>query len=116
MRYDIVFKLSAPEELHDSFGPLEKISYITFDNYFKSRLFAILTKALGERIELIVIKMNTLQTHLPSTRKPSHTSSTFIIGLQLNPEECDKLVTKGPNNEDKDAGIKFRSFWGTKHL
>ena len=34
--------------------------------------------------------------------------------MQLNPEECDKLVTKGPNNEDKDAGIKFRSFWGNK--
>lgn len=115
MRYDIVFKLSAPEELHDSFGPLEKISYITFDNYFKSRLFAILTKALGERIELIVIKnehpSNTFAIH---KRKSSHTSSTFIIGLQLNPEECDKLVTKGPNNEDKDAGIKFRSFWGNK--
>ena len=24
MRYDIVFKLSAPEELHDSFGPLKR--------------------------------------------------------------------------------------------
>ena len=79
MRYDIVFKLSAPEELHDSFGPLEKISYITFDNYFKSRLFAILTKALGERIELIVIKMNTLQTHLPSTRESHHTQAQPLL-------------------------------------
>ena len=61
MRYDIVFKLSAPEELHDSFGPLERYHTLLFDNYFKSRLFAILTKALGERIELIVIKMNTFK-------------------------------------------------------
>ncbi|CAX43492.1 nucleolar RNA-associated proteins, putative [Candida dubliniensis CD36] len=115
MRYDIVFKLSAPEELYDSFGPLEKIAYITFENYFKSRLFAILNKALGERTQSIVIRnehpSNTFAIH---KRKPSHASSTFVIGLQLNPEECDKLVTKGPNNEDKDAGIKFRSFWGNK--
>lgn len=115
MKYDIVIHLTAPEDAFDSFGPLEKISYISFDNYFKNRLYAILTKALGDRATLVYIRNQRPAIDYPiHKRKPSNPSTEFIIGLQLNADESDKLVTKGPNNEDKEEGLKFRSFWGSK--
>ncbi|EMG50922.1 UTP22 U3 small nucleolar RNA-associated protein 22 [Candida maltosa Xu316] len=115
MKYDIVFNMTAPEEVLDSFGPLEKISFISFESYFKNKVYAILTKALGDRVNLISIKVDHPVTSYPiHKRKPSHVNTTFTIGLQLNAEESDKLVTKGPNNEDKEEGLKFRSFWGNK--
>ncbi|KAK6890099.1 U3 small nucleolar RNA-associated protein 22 [Candida tropicalis] len=115
MKYDIVISLTAPEDAFDSFGPLEKISYISFDNYFKNRLYAILSKALGDRATLISIRNESPAVNYPiHKRKPSNPSTGFIVGLQLNADESDKLVTKGPNNEDKEEGLKFRSFWGNK--
>lgn len=115
MRYDVVLSLSIPEELYDSFGPLEKISFISFDNYLKHKLYLILKNALGERITLLHVRNEKFSNIFPiNKRKPSNINSNYIIGLRLNPEECEKLVSKGPNNDDEDLGLKFRSFWGSK--
>ncbi|CAI5756410.1 unnamed protein product [Candida verbasci] len=114
MKYDIVLNFSAPDELYDLFGPLEKISYITFDNYLKNKLFKILTTALGDRATSIDIRKEKISKTFALNKRKASNYNNFIIGLQLNSEECDKLVTKGPNSEDKEAGLKFRSFWGSK--
>ncbi|KAK6465065.1 Nrap protein [Scheffersomyces coipomensis] len=115
MKYDIVLNLSIPEELNDSFGPLEKISFISFDNYIKNKIYKILQKALGDRITSLFIKSEKVSNYFPiSKRKPTNTTNSYIIGLKLNPDECDKLVTRGPNNDEQELGLKFRSFWGSK--
>lgn len=115
MKYDVVLNLSIPDELYDSFGPLEKISFISFDNFLKHKLYLILKNALGERISQLHIRNEKFSNIFPiNKRKPSNINSNYIIGLQLNPDECEKLVSKGPNNDDEALGLKFRSFWGSK--
>ncbi|CUM56412.1 unnamed protein product [Debaryomyces tyrocola] len=115
MKYDIVLNLSIPDDLYDSFGPLEKISFISFDNFLKHKLYLILKNALGERISDLHIRNEKFSNIFPiNKRKPSNINNNYIIGLQLNPDECEKLVSKGPNNDDEALGLKFRSFWGSK--
>ncbi|KAK6204359.1 Nrap protein [Scheffersomyces amazonensis] len=115
MKYDIVLNLSIPTDLQDSFGPLEKISFISFDNFVKNKIYVILKRALGERITSLVIKSEKVSNLFPiSKRKPTNSSNNYIIGVKLNPEECDKLVTRGPNNDEQELGLKFRAFWGSK--
>jgi U3 small nucleolar RNA-associated protein 22 len=115
MKYDVVLNLTVPQVLFDSFGPLEKISFITFENYLKHKLYIILKNALGNRIHLIHIRQEKTTSFFPiNKRKPSSINNTFIIGLSLNPDECEKLVSKGPSNEDEELGNKFRAFWGAR--
>ena len=115
MKYDLVFNITIPEEVYDLFGPLEKISFINFDNYLKQKLSNILSNALGDRITTFNIWNESPSTYFPiNKRKPSNISNVYIVGLTLNPEECDKLVTKGPNNDEQQMGLKFRNFWGSK--
>lgn len=116
LKYDLVFRLTAPEELHDSFGALEKITFITFDNYLKHKLFVILKNALGDRASSIEITNDKVTNLFPLLkRKPnSQHSNSYTIGIELNPDECDKIVTKGPNDTDEEAAARFRSFWGSK--
>ena len=115
MKYDVVLNLSIPDDLYDSFGPLEKISFISFDNFLKHKLYLILKNALGERISDLHIRNEKFSNIFPiNKRKPSNINNNYIIGLQLNPDECEKLVSKGPNNDDEALGVKFRSFWGSK--
>lgn len=115
MKYDVVLNLSIPDDLYDSFGPLEKISFISFDNFLKHKLYLILKNALGERISDLHIRNEKFSNIFPiNKRKPSNINNNYIIGLQLNPDECEKLVSKGPNNDDEALGLKFRSFWGSK--
>lgn len=114
MRYDMVFNLVVPYEMFDSFGPLEKISFITFDNYLKHKIYFVLKKALIDRVSLINIKIrNPICSYPLSKRKPSKVSNNIIIGLQLNPDECEKLVTRGPENTDDQAAEEFKDFWGS---
>ncbi|ODV78075.1 Nrap protein [Suhomyces tanzawaensis NRRL Y-17324] len=116
MKFDIVLNFNIPEELMESFGPLERITFISFDNYIKHKLYVILKTALNNRVNLIHIRNETPSNSYPLTkRKPSASSSmSYVVGLQLNTEESEKLVTKGPSNDDQELGMKFRSFWGSK--
>ncbi|EAZ63562.2 nucleolar protein UTP22 [Scheffersomyces stipitis CBS 6054] len=115
MRFDMVLNLSVPDELYDSFGPLEKISFVTYESYLKNKLYKILKNALGERATLIHIRNEKSSNIYPiHKRKPTNINNNYIIGIQLNADECDKLVTKGPNNDEQELGAKFRSFWGSR--
>lgn len=115
MKYDIVLNLTVPQAIFDSFGALEKISFITFENYLKHKLYIILKNALGNRINLIHIRQEKTTNFFPiNKRKPTSLNNTYIIGLSLNPDECEKLVSKGPSNDDEELGNKFRAFWGAR--
>lgn len=114
-KYDIVYEVDVPEAVQDSFGPLEKISFITFDNFVCHKLHSVLLTALGERVtSLSVLRGNTISNFPLVKRKPSSQDKrTILLGIQLNPDECDKLVTKGPDDADP-AAAKFIAFWGPK--
>lgn len=115
LRYDMTLNISIPEDFADEFGPLEKITYITFENYVMNKLYVILKKALGDRVFQIMIKAEKVQSTFPiNKRKSNSLNNNFMIGLYLNPDECEKLVTKGPNSTEEEEGSKFRTFWGPK--
>lgn len=116
MKYDVSYTIETPDELSDSYGALEKITFITYDNYIKNKLFSILKNALGERTTCIMIKNKKVTSSFPlNKRNNTHQhSKSYVIGIQLNPDECDKLVTKGPNDTEDEQAAKFRAFWGSK--
>lgn len=116
LKFDLTYEVTIPEDLYDSFGALEKISFITFDNYVKHKLYVILKTALGDRVTSLEVSNEHTASSFPLTkRKPStQHSSKYSIGIELNSDECDKLVTKGPNDVDEAAAAKFRSFWGSR--
>lgn len=116
MKYDLVYDLNVTDDLYDSFGALEKITFITFDNYIKHKVYSILKNALADRVTSLEISNDSTTTVFPLTkRKPlSQHSHKYRLGVQLNPDECDKLVTKGPNDNDEEQASKFRAFWGSK--
>ncbi|KAM9935394.1 hypothetical protein OXX80_005032 [Metschnikowia pulcherrima] len=116
LKYDLLYSLEVPDEVEESFGALEKITFITLDNYIKHKLHSILRIALGERVSsLTITNKKTTSTFPLAKRKPSSQhSKSYTIGVQLNPDECDKLVTKGPNDGDDVEVAKFRAFWGAK--
>lgn len=115
LRYDITLSLTISDEVYNSYGALEKISFITFDSFVKHKLFLILKNALGDRVVSLSIRAQAVVSSSALTkRKPSTIPNKYILGLKLNADECDKLVTKGPNNDDEELGIKFRTFWGSR--
>lgn len=114
LRHDVVVHMEVPEAVHAQFGPLEKISFVSFENFLRHKLYVVLTTALGERATQIhTLPVKKSAPFALSRRKPA-LGLSFTIGVRLNPDESEKLVTKGPNNDDDEAGARFRAFWGQK--
>lgn len=114
LRHDVVVKMDVPESVHEQFGPLEKITFISFENFLRHKLSVVLQTAIGERATQIHISpVKKTGSFTLSRRKPS-LGLSFTIGIRLNPDESEKLVTKGPNNDDEEAGARFRAFWGPR--
>ncbi|ODV58785.1 rRNA-processing protein UTP22 [Ascoidea rubescens DSM 1968] len=111
-----------------NFGPLEKISFVSYDNFIQTKLYNILLTGLKERVHQISIKIvekknidknhknySGLQFPLNRRKYLFNTEDSIIkIGLILNQDYCEKLVTKGPLNSEKEAVEKFKKFWGGK--
>ncbi|CCG20933.1 Utp22 U3 snoRNP protein [Candida orthopsilosis Co 90-125] len=115
LKFDILLSMTIDESSIETFGPLEKIRFITFDNYIKSRFYNLMKKALGDRVTIVSVWKDKVKRYFSiHKRKPTNPANNWVIGLQLNPDECDKVVTKGPDNEEKEKGAAFRSFWGSK--
>lgn len=115
LRYDMNLSISTPDDLIDEFTPLEKITFLTYENFIMNKLYVILKTALGDRVHQIMIKLGKIQNVYPITkRKIGSQSNNFIISLIFNQDECEKVLTKGPNNDEEEAVKKFRNFWGSK--
>lgn len=115
LQFDLVLNLSVPNDIHHQYGAAEKITFITFENFVMNKVYVILKKALGDRVfNIIIQKNNHSNTFAINKRKLILPNDDYTIGLILNPDECEKLVTKGPSNSDEEASIKFKKFWGSK--
>lgn len=115
LRYDMMVNVTVPDDMIDEFSPLEKITFLTYENYVMNKLYVIIKKALGDRASQIMIKAEKFPVEFPINKRKSTTQcNNFMVGLCLNPDECEKLVTKGPNSTEEEEGSKFRTFWGPK--
>lgn len=121
IKYDSVVSIPYSKLIEcneDKFGSLEKISFLTLENYLCNKVYKILMEALDDRVYQIDVKLSkNLQPWSINKRKPSNNfinSQYLIVGLFLNPDESDKRVTKGPLHTEKEQGERFVSFWGDK--
>ncbi|QPG74073.1 hypothetical protein FOA43_001394 [Brettanomyces nanus] len=120
LKYDIFIQIPLSEiNQEDSFGPLEKISFITFETFVCSKIFKILSGALRNRVTQISVSVSSTSSLWPiAHRKPllvrNQKEKYIDIGLSLDPAESEKKVTKGPLHSQKAEGEKFSSFWGSR--
>ncbi len=141
LKYDLNVELPVPKYLnnekslessHDEnssgvvFSPAEKITFISYENFIKNKLYTILKKGLQEKLKHVSIKIIDHCTneakHISGTRTTVHkrkpdinlSTSKIHIGLILNQQESEKLVIKGPLNTEAEEAEEFEQFWGDK--
>ena len=129
LKYDYEIDLSLSNTLstlYEGFDPKERVTSMTFENYVVKKISQLIETALADRIngfELDVIS-ESKASDIDSKR-----SSLFpiakrrlnkkVLGLKIkllvNPMESEKLVTRGPTNEESAEKIAlFKKFWGPK--
>lgn len=109
--YSVQFEISPSED--DSFGPFEKITNLTYENYLSFKIANVLHFGVDDRLAGFKISFDRLTDFEISKRKPSYGPTLIVnLGLQIDPLESERLVIKGPS-ETEDSS-QFRSFWGPK--
>lgn len=119
LKYDTLIQIpiSCLSSQLETFGPLEKISSLTFDRYICSRIYKILSLALEGRATQISVTASTRPERWEVTRRrPASSGNNGIIsiGLLLDPSESEKRITKGPLHSQQEEGQQFTAFWGPK--
>lgn len=121
VKYDAYYDLDIPSInlLLSKFGPVEKISFISFENFICNKVSNIVKIALEDRIKAFEVALVNNRSTFPVTKRkvaavPNFTS--IQIKLLINPAECEKLVTKGPENTEEltNEANEFKIFWGKK--
>lgn len=76
----------------------------------------LLTRALGDRVQLIHVKSadNSDEAAWELTSSPPSGPSTLLVGVLFNTANMARQVDHGPSVEDKQAAKEFRKFWGQK--
>lgn len=113
LKYDLNLELNLTPNEDTNFGPFEKITFLTYDNFIANKISKLIEFGLSDRILGFNITFDRTMKFEVSKRKPSnHNKLCIKIGILINPSECEKLVIKGP--KDSEDSVKFRSFWGNK--
>lgn len=117
-RFDISFSVVVPTD-DKAYSGLTKIQYLSPVRFWVNRLYRMLHRGFGNRVRRIAfIDLPSSTESGPITKGPvSLTRSSRLeltIGLVLNSDECDKILTFGPSAEDERAVQKFQAFWGRK--
>ncbi|KAH3684028.1 hypothetical protein WICPIJ_005000 [Wickerhamomyces pijperi] len=112
--YVVNFQIPLANDEDYQFGPFEKITHLTFENFISNKISFLLQYGLGDRLLGFDICFNRASTFDITSRKPK-TSNTINarIGLLINAAESEKLVIKGPAETDEES-LQFRAFWGSK--
>ncbi|KAI9928068.1 hypothetical protein MW887_002920 [Aspergillus wentii] len=78
-------------------------------------LYDVLSKALGNRVELISISSCCVEPWSIEKKSSLQKASTRLsVGLLLDSENSTRAVDHGPSAEQKEEAASFRSFWGGK--
>lgn len=121
VKYDACYDLDIPsiKLLLSQFGPVEKITFISFENFICNKVSNIVKLALEDRIKAFEVALVNNKSSFPITKRKISAVPNFTsinIKLLINPAECEKLVTKGPENRDElaEEAKDFKNFWGKK--
>ncbi|KAL3230709.1 U3 small nucleolar RNA-associated protein 22 [Nakaseomyces bracarensis] len=124
IKYDLCYdiKLDSDPNLASKFGSMEKIKFITFENFLANKVASILKFALADRVKFMEIELIGRKTEFPITKRKVYANSdgynfeSIRVKLIVDPEESEKLVTKGPahSQEATSEAIIFKNFWGRK--
>lgn len=121
VKYDACYDLELPSInlILSQFGPKEKISFISFENFLCHKVSNIVKIALEDRINAFEVALVNNKSTFPLSKRKVTSGPNFTnikIKLLINPAECEKLVTRGPQNREELAqeASDFKSFWGKK--
>lgn len=118
-RYDQYFWFPAPAPVDDAddetytVDEKRQINDLGLERFFASKLGAVLTRALTDRVDVVrpildtAVEWTMHGDALPPTRK-------VAVGLRIDPDNAWRIVDKGPAADDKAASQEFRAFWRGK--
>ena len=82
---------------------------------FAMKLYEILKEGLSDRVTMINLEqVDLLAQHISSKQTTTQKHITMMLQLLLNPDQCNRLVDRGPSVEKKQAANAFRRLWGEK--
>ncbi|CAR27246.1 ZYRO0C12320p [Zygosaccharomyces rouxii] len=130
-RYDICYDVvlpnggkTKPEELTNStFGPTERIKFITLENFLVNKIANVLKFALGDRIHFVDVELVGKRDTFPISKRKANSGTGNLLNFDLirvkllvNPSESEKLVTRGPKHSEEPTpeAVHFKNFWGSK--
>lgn len=113
LKFDSTVEFTISPHDDDSFGPFEKITNLTYENYLSNKIAHILDYGLGDRLTGFSITFDRPYDFDISKRKAATPNNlTVKIGLLVSSHEAERMITKGPAESQESS--KFRSFWGAK--
>ncbi|XP_072386893.1 nucleolar protein 6 [Diabrotica undecimpunctata] len=104
-QYDLVIDLSSSLSVQNKFefSDEEKSTHIGYENVLIfNHITNMLNRALNKRICNIVPRIELCGTDIKS----------FLLGINLNPNEAFNFIDKGPALEKFEEAAEFRNFWG----
>lgn len=131
IKYDLSYDLELPVTgkvnpenlLNSNFGPMEKITFVTLENFLVNKVTNVVKYALGDRIKYLDVELVGHKNNFPISKRKVYSNSgshlnldAVKINLTVNSSECEKLVTKGPIHleEPTPEAKEFKNFWGSK--
>lgn len=131
IRYDLCYDVvlpnrskTKPEELTNfTFGPTERIKFITLENVLVNKITNVLKFALGDRVHFVDVELvGKKDSFSISKRKATSGTGNLLnfdhirVKLLVNPSESEKLVTRGPKHSEEPTpeAVHFKNFWGSK--
>ncbi|GAV53239.1 hypothetical protein ZYGR_0AI05230 [Zygosaccharomyces rouxii] len=130
-RYDLCYDVvlpsggkTKPEELKNfTFGPTERIKFITLENFLVNKVVNVLKFALGDRIHFVDVELVGKKNTFPISKRKANSGTGNVLNfdfvrvkLLVNPSESEKLVTRGPKHSEEPTpeAVHFKNFWGPK--
>ncbi|CCE64941.1 hypothetical protein TPHA_0J01190 [Tetrapisispora phaffii CBS 4417] len=131
IKYDLCYNISISKtsnsstlsHLLGSFGAMERVKFVTIENYLAHKITTVAKFALGDRIRLIEVELVGQNHRFPINKRKPHPAGQgnlnfeFIkLKLITNGSESEKIVTKGPifSEDPSQEAVAFKNFWGAK--
>jgi U3 small nucleolar RNA-associated protein 22 len=109
-RFDCLVRIPVPNQDHaESSGDHE-----TSVAHFSRRLCEVLREGLMDRVKLIHIQEDGLQSWSIKSSASFAEQRSLLVAVVFDPLHVDRLVDHGPSAEDKKKAAKFQKFWGEK--
>lgn len=113
LRFDTLFRINYSLSSLE-FSAKDKISHLSYEQYVEDRFYNILSRGYADRSRVIAFLHEPTSAWNLSRRQVTKKDLSLTVGIILNPDECEKLVTHGPLAESKEEAENFRQLWGQK--